>query len=363
MTTPPARRPARRHPGGGAAGGARRRRPAGRDHADHGRAGRGSRRRRTASSGCSPSARTSTAAPTRSSWSASTRAPGAATSIGIPRDAWVELPDGASDRINAAYADYGPEVVTQVVADLVGIVPDYLAVVDFAAFEALLAEVGPVTVTSPEAFESHGVVVREGANTFDPGEALAYVRHRLSFVDQDFSRSANQQRLMAAALDAYQSARRGPGLRRGGGADGAGRRRHQPLAGGALPAGAGDHRRRHPPADRLRAARHPGRAAQRRQRRVPRRGGRAEHRRGRRGRRRRIGRRTCEPAPSRSDGSAQPGLAGPHDRLGPVRDLQLGEDVARVVADGLDREPERAGDLGVLAALRDQARGPPARGR
>ncbi len=136
---------------------------------------------------------------------------GAATSIGIPRDAWVELPEGEG-RINTAYPDYGPEVVTQVVADLVGIVPDYLAVVDFAAFEALLAEVGPVTVTSPEAFESHGVVVREGANTFDPSEALAYVRHRLSFVDQDFTRSANQQRLMAAALDAYQSGAEEPGF-------------------------------------------------------------------------------------------------------------------------------------------------------
>ncbi len=47
-----------------------------------------------------------------------------------------------------------------------------------------------------------------------PDEALAYVRHRLSFVDQDFSRSANQQRLMAAALEAYQSRAEMPGSSR-----------------------------------------------------------------------------------------------------------------------------------------------------
>ena len=38
------------------------------------------------------------------------------------------------------------------------------------------------------------------------------MRHRLSFVDQDFSRSANQQRLMSAALDAYQSRADDPGF-------------------------------------------------------------------------------------------------------------------------------------------------------
>ena len=137
---------------------------------------------------------------------------GAATAIGIPRDSWVELPDGSEGRINTAYPDHGPDAITQIVSELVGITPDYLAVVDFAAFEALLGEVGPVTLTSPQGFESHGVVVREGVNTFDPSEALAYVRHRLSFVDQDFSRSANQQRLMGAALAAYQSLADDPGF-------------------------------------------------------------------------------------------------------------------------------------------------------
>ena len=46
--------------------------------------------------------------------------------------------------------------------------------------------------------------------------------------------------------------------------------------------------------------------------------------------------------------SAEPGVAGQHDRLRAVGDLQLHEDVARVVAHRLGREAELLGDLGVL---------------
>ncbi len=137
---------------------------------------------------------------------------GAATTIGIPRDSYLQLGEPVgSDRINVAYLN-GPDIVVDAVAGLTGIRPDYLAVVDFAAFETLLGEIGPVTLTTPERFESHGVVVRKGVNTFAPDQALAYVRHRLSFVDQDFSRSANHQRLMAAALRAFQSHAEDPGF-------------------------------------------------------------------------------------------------------------------------------------------------------
>lgn len=137
---------------------------------------------------------------------------GAATSIGIPRDSYLQLGEPVGlDRINVAHLN-GPDIVVDAVAGLTGIRPDYLAVVDFEAFETLLGKIGPVTLTTPEGFTSHGVVVREGENTFAPDQALAYVRHRLSFVDQDFSRSVNHQRLMAAALRAFQSRAEDPGF-------------------------------------------------------------------------------------------------------------------------------------------------------
>ena len=226
------------------------------------------------------------------------------------------------------------------VSELVGISPDYLAVVDFAAFEALLGEVGPVTVTSPQSFESHGVVVREGENTFDPGEALAYVRHRLSFVDQDFSRSANQQRLMAAALDAYQSRADDPGF-----VEAAALAALSVVDTDLTPAALYRLAQAFTAVDtrRLTGCVLPGTPTE-----LPSgasvvfldEAGCAAHRRRRRGRRRHLPTHV-RPVPLVT--SAEPGLAGPDDRLRAVRDLQLGEDVARVVADGLDREPEARG--------------------
>src|SRR5919201_5043141 len=52
--------------------------------------------------------------------------------------------------------------------------------------------------------------------------------------------------------------------------------------------------------------------------------------------------------------AAEPGLAGPYDRLGAIRDLELGEDVGDVVAHGLRAENEVARDLLVAPPLRDQ---------
>ena len=51
---------------------------------------------------------------------------------------------------------------------------------------------------------------------------------------------------------------------------------------------------------------------------------------------------------------AQAGVAGPHDRLGPVGDLEFDQDVGDVVADGFLAEVQPGGDGGVGPALGDQ---------
>jgi LCP family protein required for cell wall assembly len=124
---------------------------------------------------------------------------GAAAIIGIPRDTWLD-----TRRINEVYGDDGGEATLAAVEELVGVAPDYLAAVDFAGFRDLMGAVGPVTVTTPRGFVSHGVRVREGRNRFDGRQALAYVRHRLSLPLQDFDRSANEQRLLRGVLEGMQ---------------------------------------------------------------------------------------------------------------------------------------------------------------
>jgi hypothetical protein len=56
----------------------------------------------------------------------------------------------------------------------------------------------------------------------------------------------------------------------------------------------------------------------------------------------------------RSLSGTEPGVAGFVDGLGAVGDLELGEDVRHVVADGLGAEVQLADDVGVAAALGEQ---------
>jgi polyisoprenyl-teichoic acid--peptidoglycan teichoic acid transferase len=127
---------------------------------------------------------------------------GSAVGLGIPRDAWLDMPGVGRARINEAYAhpDGGPEFVARVVRDLTGITPDLVLHLDSDGFRSLLATVGAVDVRTPEGFTNDGVRVRRGLNTFTPAEALAYVGYRVGLARSDFDRSANQQRLMLGAL-------------------------------------------------------------------------------------------------------------------------------------------------------------------
>jgi polyisoprenyl-teichoic acid--peptidoglycan teichoic acid transferase len=124
---------------------------------------------------------------------------GAATSIGIPRDSWVNIAGYGSNRINAALYFGGPQLLGETVADLVGIEPDYVFVTSFWGVEQIAKDVGPITVHNPVAFSDEylkpkgfpaGKVVLRGYNVV----AFARIRHNLA--GGDFDRSANQQRVL-----------------------------------------------------------------------------------------------------------------------------------------------------------------------
>ena len=56
----------------------------------------------------------------------------------------------------------------------------------------------------------------------------------------------------------------------------------------------------------------------------------------------------------RASGLAEARVAGPHDGLGAVGDLELGEDVRHAVADGLRAQDQLAGNGVVVVALSDE---------
>lgn len=119
-----------------------------------------------------------------------------AAGIGIPRDFWMQLPDGL-DRINTAYEEGGGELVSALVEELVGFAPHYVMAAGFDTFRDLVDTVGGITVHADEALPDLGI--RRGPNDFDGAQALDYARTR-EFIRGDFVRSANQQQIMIGIL-------------------------------------------------------------------------------------------------------------------------------------------------------------------
>jgi LCP family protein required for cell wall assembly len=131
-----------------------------------------------------------------------------AVAIGLPRDLYVDLPQGRG-RISQALEQEGPEGAAQEVEDLLGVTPDLVLVAGFDGFLSTMDAVGDVTVESPLAFttDDGDVDVRQGRNTFDPEQALSYATTRDTLpLSSDYERVANHQRLLLGLLDRLRSA-------------------------------------------------------------------------------------------------------------------------------------------------------------
>jgi polyisoprenyl-teichoic acid--peptidoglycan teichoic acid transferase len=130
-----------------------------------------------------------------------------ASLVGIPRDAYVAMPGGGMDKINAALQQGGPEDMVQAVEGLTGIRFDYYVLTGFDGFRRLIQDVGGLDVELPYAFQGHeGNRFEEGANELNGAEALEFARTRKTLTHGDFDRSMNQGRLLTAAFLAFREA-------------------------------------------------------------------------------------------------------------------------------------------------------------
>lgn len=105
-----------------------------------------------------------------------------ATLLSIPRDSRVELPDGSTQRINAAIAGpQGPKTLIQTIKRNFGISIDNYVQINFAAFRGLVEVLGgvPVYFTTPVRDRNTGLYIDDpGCKMLDPVQALAYARSR-----------------------------------------------------------------------------------------------------------------------------------------------------------------------------------------
>lgn len=132
----------------------------------------------------------------------------AAYLVSIPRDSYVTIYDEngdpqGQDRINAAFATYGPSGYTATIEQLTGLRMDHLAVIDWTGFKEISTALGGVEVYIPETFydSSQRIQWDEGYETLEGDTALAYVRTRYGLEGGDFDRIARQQNFLRAMME------------------------------------------------------------------------------------------------------------------------------------------------------------------
>jgi polyisoprenyl-teichoic acid--peptidoglycan teichoic acid transferase len=104
-----------------------------------------------------------------------------ASLLSLPRDLWVTLDSGGSQRINVAVQVGGPSELIETIEGYLAIPINHYVQVDFAGFQDLVGAIGGVPVYFPEPARDRnsGLAVPEaGCVTLDGEQALAYVRSR-----------------------------------------------------------------------------------------------------------------------------------------------------------------------------------------
>ncbi|MFF0741082.1 LCP family protein [Streptomyces sp. NPDC004111] len=135
------------------------------------------------------------------------------TMVSLPRDSDVEIPSfvgsesgkryegrGQRMKLNAAYAQDGPELLVRTVEHNTGLRIDHYAEIGFAGFANIVDALGGVELDIPKAFKDKksGADFQAGKQTLNGEQALAFVRTRYAFAESDLARTKNQQKFLSA---------------------------------------------------------------------------------------------------------------------------------------------------------------------
>ena len=130
------------------------------------------------------------------------------TMISFLRDTYVSIPGYASEKMNAAYAHGGPNLLDQTLATNFGVHVDANVMVDFDGFRSIIDMLGGVEInlTKKEANymnEMHGFNLSAGLQRLNGYQALQYSRIRK--IDSDSYRAQRQRNVLTALIKQYKS--------------------------------------------------------------------------------------------------------------------------------------------------------------
>ncbi len=127
---------------------------------------------------------------------------GEGTILGLPRDAYVDVPGHGRQKITSALALGGPDLLVRTVRELTGFPISYYAVTGFEGIVAMVDELGGLDVFVPERMDDRfsGARFERGWHHMDGRDVLAFSRNR-HVSGGDFTRSENHGRVIRHALE------------------------------------------------------------------------------------------------------------------------------------------------------------------
>ncbi|MFF5447021.1 LCP family protein [Streptomyces sp. NPDC012888] len=136
-----------------------------------------------------------------------------ASVVSLPRDSYAEVPahrdlvtgkahKAHAVRLNAAYAEGGPNLTVRTVENMTRVKIDHYLEVDFTSFMKTVDAMGGVEICTAKTLRdpNTGLELLPGTHRLSGGQALQYVRSRHVDGASDLGRMQRQQRFLAALI-------------------------------------------------------------------------------------------------------------------------------------------------------------------
>ena len=122
--------------------------------------------------------------------------------ISIPRDSYVPIPGHGTNKINAALGFGGPTLLIQTIENVTGLNINHYMGIGFGGLDSVVNQVGGVRICLKTALHDSdsGANLPAGCQTLNGTQALAFVRDRHSFANEDLQREQDQRAFLKALL-------------------------------------------------------------------------------------------------------------------------------------------------------------------